>query len=83
MPLFEALCHAFGTAGTGGFGVKNTSYIQYSPYLQNVTTVFMALFGVNFSIYYLLLLGQLKKPCGMRSCAPTCASSLPPSPSSP
>lgn len=61
MPLFEALCHAFGTAGTGGFGVKNTSYIQYSPYLQNVTTVFMALFGVNFSIYYLLLLGQVKK----------------------
>ena len=61
MPLFEALCHAFGTAGTGGFGVKNSSYIQYSPYLQNVTTVFMALFGVNFSIYYLLMLGQVKK----------------------
>ena len=58
MPLFEAVCHAFGTAGTGGFGVKNDSFASYSPYLQNVTTVFMVLFGVNFSCYYLLLVGQ-------------------------
>ena len=58
MPLFEAVCHAFGTAGTGGFGVKNDSLASYSPYLQNVTTVFMILFGVNFSCYYLLLLRQ-------------------------
>ena len=58
MPLFEAICHAFGTAGTGGFGVKNDSFASYSPYLQNVTTVFMSLFGVNFSCYYLLLIGQ-------------------------
>lgn len=58
MPLFEAICHAFGTAGTGGFGVKNDSFASYSPYLQNVTTIFMALFGVNFSCYYLLLIGQ-------------------------
>ena len=58
MPLFEALCHAFGTAGTGGFGIKNDSLAGYSPYLQNVTTVFMILFGVNFSCYYLLLLRQ-------------------------
>ncbi|MBO7703279.1 MAG: TrkH family potassium uptake protein [Solobacterium sp.] len=56
MPVFEAVCHAFGTAGTGGFGVKADSFAGYSPYLQNVTTVFMLLFGVNFSIYYLLLL---------------------------
>ena len=60
MPLFEAVCTAFGTAGTGGFGIKNDSLAGYSPYLQNVTTVFMALFGVNFSCYYLLLLGQFK-----------------------
>ena len=60
MPLFEALCHAFGTAGTGGFGIKNDSYTSYSPYLQNVTTVFMLLFGVNFSCYYLLLLRQIR-----------------------
>ena len=56
MPLFEAVCHAFGTAGTGGFGVKNDSMAGYSPYLQNVTTIFMILFGINFSCYYLLLL---------------------------
>ena len=60
MPLFEAVCTAFGTAGTGGFGVKNDSFAGYSPYLQNVTTVFMMLFGVNFSCYYLLLLRQFR-----------------------
>ncbi len=59
MPIFEALCTAFGTAGTGGFGIKNDSMASYSPYIQNVCTVFMLLFGVNFSCYYLLLLGQL------------------------
>ena len=60
MPLFDAVCTAFGTAGTGGFGIKNDSLASYSPYLQNVTTVFMALFGVNFSCYYLLLLGHIR-----------------------
>ncbi len=58
MSLFDSLCHAFGTAGTGGFGIKNDSLGSYSPYLQNVTTVFMALFGINFSCYYLLLLRE-------------------------
>ena len=60
MSLFEAVCTAFGTAGTGGFGVKNDSLASYSPYIQNVTTVFMFLFGINFSIYYLLLLKQFR-----------------------
>ena len=60
VPLFDALCTAFGTAGTGGFGIRNDSIASYSPYIQNVTTVFMALFGINFSCYYLLLLGQFK-----------------------
>ena len=60
MPLFDALCTAFGTAGTGGFGIKNDSIAGYSPYLQNVCTVFMLLFGVNFSCYYMLLLRQLR-----------------------
>jgi len=60
MPLLEALCTAFGTAGTGGLGIKNDSMASYSPYLQNVTTIFMALFGINFSCYYLLLLRQFK-----------------------
>ena len=59
MPLFDSLCTAFGTAGTGGFGIKADSMVGYSPYLQTVCTVFMALFGVNFSIYFLLLLGRV------------------------
>ena len=56
MDWLEALCTALGTAGTGGFGVKNDSLASYSPYIQNVTTVFMFLFGINFSCYYLLLM---------------------------
>ena len=60
MPLLEAMCTAFGTAGTGGLAIKNDSMVRYSPYLQNVTTVFMILFGVNFSCYYLLLIKQWK-----------------------
>lgn len=60
MSLFESVCTAFGTAGTGGFGVRNDSIASYSPYIQNVCTVFMILFGVNFSCYYLLLLRQVK-----------------------
>ncbi len=60
MDPFEAICTAYGTAGTGGFGVKNDSIAGYSPYIQNVCTVFMFLFGINFSCYYLLLLRQIK-----------------------
>ena len=60
MPLLEAVCTAFGTAGTGGFGVKNDSLASYSPYIQNVTTVFMILFGINFSCYYLILMRQVR-----------------------
>jgi trk system potassium uptake protein TrkH len=60
MPLFDAICTAFGTAGTGGFGIKNDSIAGYSPYIQNVCTVFMLLFGVNFSCYYMLVLRQVK-----------------------
>lgn len=60
MPLFDSICIAFGTAGTGGFGIKNDSIAGYSPYLQNVCTVFMLLFGVNFSCYYMLMLRQIR-----------------------
>ena len=55
MPLFDSLCNAFATAGTGGFAIKADSFAGYSAYAQTVTTVFMALFGVNFSIYFFLL----------------------------
>ena len=58
---FEALSTAFGTAGTGGFGVLNDSMASYSPYVQWVVTVFMLLFSVNFSCYYLFLLGRFKE----------------------
>lgn len=61
MPVFDALTTSFGTAGTGGFGIKNDSFMSYSPYLQWVVTIFMILFGVNFNAYYLLLFGSLKK----------------------
>ena len=60
MPLFDAVCTALGTAGTGGFGIKNDSMASYSPYIQNVTAIFMLLFGINFSCYYLLLLGHFR-----------------------
>lgn len=55
MPLFDALTTAFGTAGTGGFGIRGDSIASYSPYIQIVITIFMILFGVNFNIYFLLL----------------------------
>lgn len=58
MPVFESFCHAFGTAGTGGFGVLNDSMAGYSPYIQWVTTIFMALFGINFSVYFFLLVRE-------------------------
>ena len=60
MPLFEAVCTAFGTVGTGGFGIKNDSMASYSPYIQNVCTVFMFLCGVNLTCFYLLLIRQVK-----------------------
>lgn len=52
MPLFEALATSFGTAGTGGFGIKNDSIGGYSTYIQWTVTVFMLLFGMNFNFYY-------------------------------
>lgn len=55
MPLFDTVCLTFGTAGTGGFGIRNDSIAGYSTYNQIVITVFMILFGVNFNVYYLLL----------------------------
>ena len=55
MSFFEAVTHAFGTAGTGGFGIRADSVAGYSPYLQWVITIFMLLFGINFNIYFLLL----------------------------
>ena len=61
MPLFESMLTAFGTAGTGGFGFKNDSFASFSPYIQWVVTVFMILFGVNFNVYFLLLLRRFRR----------------------
>lgn len=59
MPVFDAITTAFGTAGTGGFGIKGDSMAGYSSYIQWVTAIFMILFGVNFNAYYLILYGKI------------------------
>lgn len=61
MPIFDALTTAFGTAGTGGFGIKNDSMGGYSVTIQIVVTVFMILFGINFNVYFLLLSKKWKQ----------------------
>ena len=61
MPLFDAVTTSLGTAGTGGFGIKNDSIAGYSTYLQWVITIFMILFGVNFNAYFLLFFSSIKK----------------------
>ena len=61
MSLFESMCTSFGTAGTGGFSIRNTSLSDHTAYIQWVVTIFMIMFGVNFNFYYLILLRQFKK----------------------
>jgi trk system potassium uptake protein TrkH len=58
MPVFDSLCSAFGTAGTGGFGIRNDSFASYAPHIQWIVAVFMIVFGVNFNFYYLILARQ-------------------------
>lgn len=61
MPLFDACIHAFGTAGTGGFSSRNLSVGAYqSAYFDIVIGVFMLLFGVNFNLYYFLLIRRFR-----------------------
>ncbi len=60
MPLFDSLCTTFGTVGTGGFGIKNSSIAAYSPALQNIVTIFMILSGINYSFYFLILSKKVK-----------------------
>lgn len=59
MPWFDSLAMSFGTAGTGGFGILNSSCGSYTTFQQAVFTIFMILFGINFNVYYLFL---IKKP---------------------
>lgn len=60
MPVFDALTMSFGTAGTGGFGILNSSAADYSPYCQVVITLFMLIFGVDFALYHMLLLRKVR-----------------------
>ena len=61
MPLFDAFCITFGTAGTGGFSVLNSGCATYTIFQQVVITVFMILFGTNFSVFYLIMLGRIRE----------------------
>ena len=61
MSFYDALLHAFATAGTGGFSTRAASIAAFdSLYLEMVIAVFMVLFGVNFNLYFLLLIGRWK-----------------------
>ena len=58
MSAFDAVNTTFATAGTGGFGIRNSSMTDFSPYIQWVVAVFMMLFGINFNLYFLVLVGR-------------------------
>ena len=61
MDLYDSIIHSFSTAGTGGFNNRNNSVAYYnSAYIDGVITVFMILFGINFNMYYFLLLKKFK-----------------------
>lgn len=60
MPFFDSVVHSLGTAGTGGFGIKADSIGGYSNYSQWVIAIFMMVFGINFNIYYMILVGKIK-----------------------
>ncbi len=65
VPVFDAFCLAFGTAGTGGFGVLGDSFASYSAFAQNATTLFMLLFGVNFNFYFFIISRRFKTAFAM------------------
>ena len=61
MNLYQAVIHTFSTAGTGGFSDRNASVAAFnSAYIDGVITVFMLLFGINFNLYFLLLMKNVK-----------------------
>jgi trk system potassium uptake protein TrkH len=61
MPLFDALCHSFATIASGGFSTKNDSMAGYSPYIQYVVIVFMLFAGTNFTLFYFVWKGRIRK----------------------
>ena len=60
MPLFESAVYSFGTAGTGGLAVGSAGISAYSPYIQWVICIFMLVFGINFKLYYLVLIKRFR-----------------------
>lgn len=60
LPVFDAMCLTFGTAGTGGFSILSSGFADYTLYCKTVTTVFMLLFGVNFNFFYLMILRKFR-----------------------
>ena len=63
--MFDSVCMSFGTAGTGGFGILNSSAASYSLYSKWVMTIFMILFGINFNAYYLIIVKEWKRALAM------------------
>ncbi|MDO5572388.1 MAG: TrkH family potassium uptake protein [bacterium] len=61
MPLFDSLTLSFGTAGTGGFGIRNDGIASYTYAQQTIITIFMAVFGVNFGVYFLIVQKKFKQ----------------------
>lgn len=62
LPWFDSFCISFGTAGTGGFALNSAGIAGYgSPAIEIVLGIAMILFGVNFNVYYLLLLGKIRE----------------------
>ena len=66
MPVYDSVVHAFGTAGTGGFGIKSDSIASYNHYLQWVIAIFMVLFGINFNVFYLILIRKFRLAFGSK-----------------
>ena len=60
MPLFDSIVLSIGTAGTGGFSVLNSSLASYSVFCKYVVAVFMFLFGINFYVYFLIIMKDIK-----------------------
>ncbi len=58
MSFYESLIHTFGTAGTGGFSNRAANILEFSPYIQWTIAVFMLLFGINFNLFYLIIVGK-------------------------
>ena len=61
MPLYDALITTFGTVGTGGFGIYNTSIGGYSPELQVIVTIFLVFSGINYTAYFYILSYKFKE----------------------